>query len=367
MGFETIWGDLNVGNPQPKEEISAEEKPKPATPAPVDTGTEEEIEVVTPAATITKAGDAEETAEEGTQTESEEEYEYTDDDISKAYSMLSEEGVLEIGEDDEFEGTTTGLADAVAATVQNKLKKEIEAIPPVVQEFYAHVQEGKDVSSFVASKTDLLWEEYDISEEPNQEATLRAFYKTQEMSEEDIDEEIADVKEAGKLEKKAQTAKSSLSKLQTKSNTAKATAREEADKTASAERQTEITRIQNDIDEMDELAGFKLDKTRKAQFKDYLFNVNPRTGKTQMQDNMQDEKRRLTIGFLDFVEYTKADLSKEEATRLTKTRKKKLVQFTDKNVKNRNNSASVTTRKDEKKGNLVIPGIFGAQTIEIED
>ncbi|KKL91503.1 hypothetical protein LCGC14_1894020, partial [marine sediment metagenome] len=109
------------------------------------------------------------------------------------------------------------------------------------------------------------------------------------------------------------------------------------------------------------------DKEKREAFKTYLFTPNKRTGQTQMQENMADEKRRMTIAFLDFVNYTKADLTKEEITKLTKKRKKKLVQFTDKNVENKNSSASVKTKTDAGKGKLIIPSIFGPKTIEIED
>ena len=129
----------------------------------------------------------------------------------------------------------------------------------------------------------------------------------------------------------------------------------------------EISKIEKTIDEADEYAGFKLDEKKKKAFKDYLFKVNPRTGKTQMQENMMNADRKLTVAFLDFVNYSKADLEKEVASGLTKDRKKKLARFTDKNVANVNGSKSVTTKTNTNRGKIKFPTIFGNTSIELED
>jgi len=366
--FKTFWGDMAVtGKVTDAPKDDKKEDPKKGET--VDDPKGEEVkDVKEKPEEPEKEKKGEDAGDDQDKGDGEPEYEFTEDDISKAYTMLLEEDVLEAEEDQEFEGTTTGLADAVAATVQSKLKKEIAAIPEVVQEFYSHVINGEDPSSFTPTQAETMWDEYDISEEAAQEATLRALYKSQEMTEEDIEEEIEDIKAADKLEKKAEIAKNTLAKAQKTriANTAKA--KEQATKDAEKAALKEVDDIKKSIDDMKEIAGFELTDKRKTAFKDYLFKVQPRTGKTQMQDNMADKDRRMTIAFLDFVNYTKADLAKEEATKLTKQRKKKLVRFSDKNVKNKNSSATVTTDTDNKtKGKLIIPGIFGPQKIEIED
>ena len=77
-----------------------------------------------------------------------------------------------------------------------------------------------------------------------------------------------------------------------------------------------------------------------------------------MQENMSSEDRRMNIAFLDFVDYTKADLKKEVQTEVTKTRKKKLTRYSDKGVRGSNSSKSVTTKTDVNKGKVVFPSMF---------
>lgn len=372
--FASIWGDLTVREESiipvkdPKEPTKKEAAA--ADPKAGDAAKEEEEETST--VTTEESEEAEGAAEEkpegegAEEEEEEEEYEYTDDDVSKAFGMLEEEGVLELTEDDEFEASKGGLADAIAATVRNKLKKEIEAIPSVVQEFYAHVTKGGDASSFTSGGSQELWEDYDITTEENQKEILKASYLQQGMTEEEAAEEIEDIAE-GKMQRKAEIAQSALSKVQKAQSKAKTAAETKRVADADKKRNSEVSDLKSDIDKLDELAGFKLDKEKKDNFKKYLFDINPRTGKSQMQENMSNPEERMRIAFLDFVNYTMADLEKEVKSKMTKTRKKKLSRFTDTSTKNKNNSAAVKTKLDKGKGGLVIPSIFGPQTIEVED
>lgn len=361
--FNSIWGDLDVGSVTPKEEEEGKKKPEETLEDPPagtpSAGEEEEEEEVLENNDKDKPNGGEEEEEE-------EEIVFEEDDVNKAFTMLQDEGVLDLKEDDEFEATTAGLGDAVAATVRNKLQAEISKIPPEVQQFYAHVMEGNDPETFKVQKS-LNWEDVDSEDEAVQENALRQLYASQGMSKEDIEEEIEDIKTSGKLEKKSSAAISVLIKNQKDSEKARAKAIKDKEAADEKARLADIKELEDTIDSTEEIAGFKLDDKRRKGFKDYLMKINPRTGKTQMQENMADEDRKLKIAFLDFVNYTKADLSKEEATKLTKTRKKKLSRYTDKGMANKNNSATVKTKADGNKGKIKFPSIFGNQTIEVED
>lgn len=363
--FASIWGDLSVGSVTPAEGGDAGEEAKKAADeaaakeaANAGEEEEEEEEDIEKGLENPKTPPEEEEEEEG--------IEFSEEDVSKAFTMLEDEGVLDLGEDDEFDASVTGLGDAVAATVRNKLAAEIAKIPPEVQQFYSHVMAGNDPEAFKIEKA-LKWEDVDDSDEEIQEKALRQLYINQGMTQEQVEEEIEDAKTNGKLEKKASAAITVLSKAQKDDEAAKAKAKEKAADEAEKERVKEIKALESTIDSTEEIAGFKLDDKKRKGFKDYLFKVNPRTGKTQMQENMASEDRKLQIAFLDFVNYTKADLSKEEASKLTTARKKKLSRYTDKSVKNKNNSATVKTKTDGNRGKIKFPSIFGNQTIEVED
>jgi len=370
--FPSIWGDLNVGSVIPKEE--SKEEPKKATPPTDDddtiesaAGDEEEEEIV---ATVDKKGEEDEEVDgkpKEKEEEKEEKIEYDEAEIERAYNLLIDQGVLpEPKEGDEFDITPTGLADSVSASVRQMLADEIAAIPPSVQQYYAHVMEGKDPGSF---KVDMPidWDDMNLEEDENKEAALLQFYVNQGMSQEDAQEEVDDVRTAGKLDKKAEVARESLVKIQNANKTDKAARDAKAESDAAKKADDEIEALKATIDSAKAIAGFELDPKRKEAFKEYLFKINKRTGKTQMQENMSNEDRRLNIAFLDFVNYNKEDLKKEVTTDLTKSRKKILTRYSDKGVKGSNSSKSITTKTDTKKGKLAFPTIFGSQSIEVED
>ena len=368
--FETIWGELNVGSVTPAPEGEGK---KPEDKKDLDkTVPNEELENEEEEEDIpkSKSEDVDPDKKGGTEEEEEDEdaprTEFDDDDVSKAFEMLEDEGVLELTDDDEFENSTSGLADAVAATVRNKLKAEIDSIPPVVQEFYSHVISGNDPSSFTIN-TPIVWADVDSQDEEIQKTAVLQLMKSQNMSDEDAQEELADIIELGKLEKRAGIAIEALAKTQETQIQAEQKAEAKRAEEAKKGREKEIKVIEETIDSSDELAGFKMDDKRRKAFKDYLFKVNPRSGKTQMQMNMADEDRRLKVAFMDFIEFTKADVEKEVATQLTKSRKKKLSRYSDRNVKSKNSSQSVVTKENKNKGKIKFPTIFGSSSIEVED
>jgi len=367
--FPSIWGDLEVGHVAPKDDKKvipkAEDKKGDEEEKKVDD--EDSDEAAIEAARIAKE-EADAAAKGADEEETGEATEYEDEFIESAFNLLIDEGVLAepVEGEDGFDVSPAGLADSVGAAIRKGLAEEIAAIPDEVQQFYAHFMEGKDPSSFKVSAP-IIWDDVNLETGDNKETALLQFYVNQGMSVEDAQEEVEDVKTAGKLDKKAEIARDSLVKIQETNKTAKDAQEAKAKAQAQKEADDEINAIKATIDSVESIAEFKLDDKRRAAFKEYLFKVKPRTGKTQMQENMSSEDRRLNIAFLDFVNYNKEDLKKEVATDLTKTRKKKLARFSDKGVKGSNSSKSVTTKVDSKKGKAVFPTIFGSQSMEVED
>jgi len=368
--FTSIWGDLNVGSVIPKED-SKNPPPVGVVKSEEDADDDDTIQAADPTIDVEEpevdtppgspAPEAPKTPKEVV------EQNYDEDEIERAYNLLIDEGVLpEPKEGDEFDISPAGFADATAAAIRQGVANELAAIPDSVQQFYAHVMEGKDPSSFKVN-VPIDWDEINLDIEANKETALMQFYVNQGMTVEDAREEIEDVKAADKLDKKAEIAREALVTLQTANKTAKAERDAKAQAVADKKVNDEIEALKKTIDTSDSIAGFELNEKRRAEFKDYLFKVKPRTGKTQMQENMANEDRRMNIAFLDFVNYNKEDLKKEVTTDLTKTRRKKLTRFSDTRVKGSNSSQSVTTKVDSKKGKVIFPTIFGAQSIQVED
>ena len=376
--FASIWGDLDVNNVAPvdsSKEAKTEEPKNPSEKAKDEEGgtppaDKEEEEDQTIVATIThKAGEpAEEKKEDKKPAEQSEEFEISEEEVGKAYAVLKKEGVLDLTEEEEeeLESTPGGLADAVSIAVRKKYQAEIDATPKVVQELYAHVAAGNDWSTFKPQE-EFSWKEADVEDEDVKKQALKLLYLDQGMSEEDANSEVEEVISSDKFDKKAELAIDVLTKKEEKAEVAKAAKLAEADTKRQKDREKEISDIEALIDSADDLAGFKLDETKRKGFKDYLFKINPRTGKTQFLENMGSADRKLKIAFLDFVNYTKADLEKEVASTLTKDRKKKLSAFSDTNVKSTSSSRVVKTNTEANKGKIVFPAIFGTHKIEVED
>jgi len=296
----------------------------------------------------------------------EEEYEFTDEDFSKAYTMLLDEGVLDVAEDEEFENSSKGVADAVAFTVRRKVDKALNSAPPVVKRLYEYLSNKDNSIEDFNLQEQPKWAEFSVDTDDDRRAVLKQFHLSQGLSEEEAEEEVEDAENALKLDKKAATALAVLVKnesdIEAKNAALNAKNKEKADKKL----EDEINAIKKNIDDTEELAGFKLDDKTKTDFKDYIFKEDKRTGKTQMQLNMVDEKRRLRIAFLDFMDFSKDDIEKNIKSKLTKIRAKKLSNYSDSNVKSTNSSRPIKTQK-ERKGKLVIPSIFGNTDIEVED
>lgn len=354
--FNSFWGNMHLDEGSIEEPAAQTTPPAPDVDTPPADPQPDKTPAAPPAAPPS-VDPIEPPAGEG------EEYEFTEDDVSKAYTMIEE--VLDIPDEEDFDSTPSGIADAVAYTIRKKEEEFINNLPGDVKGLYDHIQAGNDVGSYVGSNSTVTWDKFDLSNEDNQVQALTALLKSQGMSQEDIQEEVDDAKDLGKLDRKAATAVKTLSKQEKTASEAKATAAAKATADATESRQLEIAGVRKSIDDLEEIAGFKPDDAKKKEFQDYIFKVNPRTGKTQMQENMGSSDRRMTIAFLDFVNYTKADMEKSVKTDLTKTRRKKLTRYSDKGLQNTGVSVKGTPKKGGSK--VAFPSIFGTQEIEVED
>ena len=93
-----------------------------------------------------------------------------------------------------------------------------------------------------------------------------------------------------------------------------------------------ISAVKAEIDEMEEMSGFKLTNKMKKDFKDYMFKFD-KDGMTEAQKASKDPKRRLKLAFLDFVDYNKKDFEIKAKTELANEYTKKNSRFTSKQAK----------------------------------
>lgn len=356
MAFKSIWGDMDFGADKKIEKVEVPtEDPKDGEETPEGSEEEEEEEEAPEGAA--EDPKKKEDAEEGEDPE-EEDYDFSDDDVSKAYTMLEEQGILQLGEDDEVEPTPEGLGSLVKKAIRDGIQEKLAATPEAVKNLYAHLEAGKPIEDFELKAPPAPWADVDEDDEEVQRRAVRQFLLNTGVDEADVDEELDDLIAEGKLGKKAKVALPALVKLEEKEKSRAAKEKEDAAKKAEKAAQEEIDSIKSSIDDIKEIANFKLTDKRKEDFKKYLFDVNPKSGKTQFLENMANEDRKLKIAFLDFIEYTEDDVKKEVGTEMSKNRKKRLAKFSRKTPSNSNGARTVKKQKTTKK--LNIPSMFSA-------
>lgn len=312
--IETPWGDF--------EELEELEETT------VDS-TEEEIED-TPE---DKSEDVEETEETEEQEEEEivpetvekdpKEAEEIEDPVLNAFesitSSLEEEELIFLGSDKQYDATPEGFK----SMLEDNMLAYKDKLESSFQERETKIRQEYEKSS--APK----FSEMDPSDEDDAMNLLQEYYLDTGFTEEEAEEKLLEVKELDNYEKEAVIAQRYLSK---KEKTAEANeAQKQADLEIERQAQVDnyIMSIKSQIDETEEMSGFKLSNKMRKDFKDYLFKAD-KSGETAAQKAGKDPNRRLRLAFLDFVDYNKKDFEIKAKTALANDYEKKASRFTNK-------------------------------------
>ena len=311
MSIESLWGDfeeLEETQETPKEEFETETS-------------KEDIEEETSKEDIEES--SRDSKEETRETPKEEEEE---DEISKTFneiaSYLEEEELMFLEEDKTFDATPEGFKKMLEEnfiSYKNKLEEEFKNRELAIRNEYEKRNAPK-ISEMDPS------DEYDAID------MLQKYYLETGFTEDEAADKLKQVKELGDLEKEAKIAQRYLGKQEAKREELERKRQEEEE--ASKQKQIEdyISAVKSEIDEMEEMSGFKLTNKMKKDFKDYLFKFD-KDGMTEAQKASKDPKRRLKLAFLDFVDYNKKDFEIKAKTELANEYTKKNSRFTSKQAK----------------------------------
>lgn len=367
MSFKSIWGDMNIGTP-----VKPAENPPASTQSQIssqnsDADPEEEEEDddssnQNPNASVQTDVTAS-AAPASTATVEDPVIEFSEEDAEKAFALLDAQGVLNIDDDEEFDATPEGIAGAVAASIRKGVEDSLANAPEAVKKLYLHLTSGNDESTFVFPDPPIKWADVDQEDEDVKKDAVEEFLRMQGLTDDEIEEELEDIISSDKLDKKASLAFKALEKRDEETEAKKAQQKSAAEQARIKAVEEEIKKVKEKISSIDEIAGFKMTDKRRAEFENYLFKVDKKTGLTQLQKNMQDEERKLKIAFLDFVEFNKEDIKTEVNTEVVTDRKRKLSRQTRRGVANTNSSVTVAKDKNTS-GKLVIPSIFSAPRTE---
>lgn len=228
------------------------------------------------------------------------------------------------------EDSMEGFNDLITRIVEANSKPQYSS--EVVERFDHYVANGGNPKDFIG----IMWGQEDLSHYNldntyHQKEILKNFYRqTTRFSEEKINKEIKRVEGLGEL---ADEAKDAFTYFQQEQDSKKANIEKElAVKRQQEERQYNeyIANIQRSIKDSEHIAGFELNTAEKKEFFRYLTEVDPKSGYTRYQMELQQEPNsQLELAYLKFKGVNKKQLEKSVRSDVVKGVKDSLSKFSE--------------------------------------
>lgn len=239
---------------------------------------------------------------------------------------LIAEGILTATE--ELEDTAESLNAAISNTVETKVDEYLAEIPEEYRTVIDHMRTGGDVNSYLQSKATIDYKNLDLENVEIQKTLVKADLEQQEYSVDEIEEKLKDYEDLEKLQKEATKVSKKFDKAQTQRLIEYDEAITASLAKQEAEALTDIDEVKKDIDSMEEIAGFKLTKKRKEDFKKYLFDID-KNGETAASRTQKDNENRIKAHFMGFIGYNFSDLEKSVISKKSKDINKILSRYKD--------------------------------------
>lgn len=263
------------------------------------------------------------------QEEQSEEYEYSYKEIA---GHLADIGLLDELED-EVDDTPEALELAVRKTVENSISTYKESIPDVGKQFLDYLEKGGDPYKFLETvNTNIDYKTLDLDNEDNQKLVLKEYFKTQEWTQDEIEDALADYEEGMILKKRAEKAAKDLEKIHSKQVEQLQAEQEQMIAERAKQHEEYINTVKNSIRSSNQIAGLQITDAEKAQFEKYLLETD-RDGLTGYAKEIQANpiQTQLELAYLKFKKFDFSKVAKEIRTKETRNFKKKIVE-TDKTV-----------------------------------
>lgn len=337
-----------LDGPVPKEvtKKTKEDKPKKTEEAVVDDLSPEEIEALNKTAEkIAKATKKSENTEEediidpitdaleDTKVVIEDKTSEADEGTFKPFlAHMASKGILDYDESEEIEDSEEGLEKVVAKTVQNGISSYKQSFPEDAQKFLEFVEQGGKPADFHKYYySEASFEEFTIDTEENQKYVIEESLKLEGYTDEEIQDEINDLVDLGKLEKKASTHLNKLKKVEKENKQMLIEAQKQYAKEQEALRAQEWEKFEKGLFEKETIAGFKLTPKMKQDLWDYMTKpVNKKTGETQYhRDSKDNEDARYMFAYLLKNKWDVKSLEQQVETKTVSKLKAKLANYTD--------------------------------------
>lgn len=275
-----------------------------------------------------------------------------DNGLHTFYSWLNEQGVVESLEEGKKVESEDDLKQVISTTIQKGIEDYKNSKSEEVQNFIDFVDNGGNPRDFHKLYYEQRsWKDIDPKIEANQELIVREAYKQSGWDDEDIDAEIADKKDLGRLETLSEKLRLKL------------IAGEEEDKKSLVEAQKQFQKEQSELakkqwDEFkdnlykkEEVQGFKLTPKVKDDLWSFMTKVDKKSGKTPLQlHNETNKDAQVLYAYLAMNNWDIQKLEKQVKTKVTSELSKKLKNITDTHSKLKGGSDSLTDIKNKNGG-----------------
>jgi len=319
-----------IETPKKKEEVTNEVEETKDKPAP-KVEDKEKSKVDTKDPKVSKPESVVEETEETEEVEEETEEAVEENNLHIFYSYLSEEGLVVPLE----EGKKVESEDDFKSVIQNTINTGIESYksshPEDVQKFIEFVDNGGDPRMFHKLYYEQRsWKDVDPSKEPNQELVIREAYALAGWDQEDIDAEIQDKKDLGKLGPLAEKLHKKLIASEDENKESLLEAQKEYRKAQEAKANKEWDEFKDNLYKKEELNGFKLTKKLKDDLWDYITKPDKKSGKTKLQaHNETNTDSQFLYAYLAMNNWDMSKLEKQVKTKVTSELAAKLKNTTD--------------------------------------
>lgn len=293
---------------------------------------DEEIEALAKTEEKIKSGNKKQQEEEIIEEEKEEEKVEEDVNPFAAFTnFLSEEGILELEEEDKIE-SEKDLAKVVNKNIKKGIAQDRAKLPEDAQKFLEFVDNGGRPSDFHKYYySEASFEDFDITDEDNKKYVIKEALRLEEYTDEEINEEIELYEDSGKLDKKAEVFLKKLQKIEKQNKdllleTQKAYAKEQE-----ALRTKEWEDFRKGLFDKEEIGGFKMTPKMKEDTWNYMTKVvDKKTGETQYQkDSKENSDARYIFAYLLKNKWDIKSLEKQVETKQVGKLKEKLSNFSD--------------------------------------
>lgn len=320
-----------------KQEAPKKEAPKKAEPK-VET---KKVETTEP---------AEDEEEESSEPDGNTEEETEENNLHTFAEWLDEKGVVSLIPDKKVE-SEEDLVEVIQSTINKGIDDYKNSHSEEVQKFIDFVDNGGNPRDFHRIYyEESSWKDADVTNESHQEAIIRATYERTGMDKEDIDSQINDLKDLGKLETLAKKMVSKLIAEEDQEKQSLIEAQKEYQK-----RQEELAKKQwddfrEDLYKKEDVNGFKLTPKLKDELWKFMTTVDKKSGKTGLQiHNETNKDAQILYAYLAYNNWDITKLEKQVKTKVTSELNKTLKNITDSRKKISGGSSD--SFKDKKGGN----------------